>query len=290
MKEIVIISGKGGTGKTSITASLTALAQNSVIVDCDVDAADLHILLSPEVEKRERFISGKLAAIKQDQCKNCGICVKHCKFGAIRSVDGTWKVDSAMCEGCGLCDFLCPAGAIDFQPRDCGEWFKSKTKYGPMIHAKLGIAAENSGRLVSLIKEEAKKCAQENGKNLILVDGPPGIGCPVIASISGADCVLVITEPTMSGIHDLNRALELTDHFGIETLVAVNRYDINPDNARKIKKICFGSKAKYVGKISSDQSMVDAQIQGKSIVEYGNSKCIKEIENIWFNVKNWVEQ
>ncbi len=290
MKEIVVISGKGGTGKTSITASFAALAGNCITVDCDVDAADLHILLNPEIKEQNRFISGKLASIDSDLCIDCGKCKSKCNFDAIRQKDNKYYIESSLCEGCGLCNFICPAGAIKFESRDCGEWYKSETKYGPMVHAKLGIAAENSGRLVSLIRDEAKKWANQIDCDLILIDGPPGIGCPVISSISGVDGVLVITEPTFSGIHDLERILELTKHFKIDTMVAVNKFDINTDNTRKIKKMCFASDAKYVGKISSDQGMVNAQMQGMSIVEYGNSKCVKEIENIWFNVKNWVEQ
>lgn len=290
MKEIVIISGKGGTGKTSITASFAALADKCVTVDCDVDAADLHILLNPEIKKQSRFVSGKLASIDQQLCTDCGKCFAKCNFEAIRQNGEKFYIEPSMCEGCGLCNYICPAGSIKFEARDCGEWYKSSTKYGAMFHARLGIAAENSGRLVSLIRDEAKRWAQETGNDLVLIDGPPGTGCPVISSISGADCVLVITEPTLSGIHDLERILDLTKHFKIDTLVAVNKFDINCENTLKIKKMCFASDAKYVGKISNDQSVVDAQIQGMSIVEYGKGKCVKEIENIWFNVKNWVEQ
>ncbi len=293
MKEIVVLSGKGGTGKTSLTASFAALANNAVLADCDVDASDLHILTQPEVQLTTPFISGNLAKIIPYECNGCNLvshkrCIQHCKFNAIKITDDGLAIDPALCEGCGVCVYLCPNNAIKFNPRNCGEWYSSKTRHGPMIHAKLGIAAENSGRLVTLVRSEAKKAAQQINADLILVDGPPGIGCPVIASITGSDCVVVVTEPTVSGIHDLKRILELTNHFKIMTFVVVNRFDINRDNTTTIKKICFASDAKYVGKISSTDEMTQAQIAGKSIIEYKKSKAGKEIEDIWFHISTWI--
>lgn len=288
MKEIVVVSGKGGTGKTSITAAFAELAKNAVLADCDVDAADLHILLHPEIKQTTPFISGKIATIIQSACTGCNKCLQHCNFNAIKENDDGLIIDHALCEGCGLCVHLCPANAITFDQRNCGEWYLSSTKRGPMVHAKLGIAAENSGRLVTLVRSEAKKVAQDTGADLILVDGPPGIGCPVIASITGADCVVVVTEPTLSGIHDLKRILELTKHFKIDTFVVINRHDINHKNAIDIKQLCFASDAKYAGKISVTKEMNQAQMAGKNIIEFGKSKARKEIEDIWFHISTWV--
>ncbi len=288
MKEIIVLSGKGGTGKTSLTASFAALAKNSVLVDCDVDASDLHILMQPEIQQTTQFVSGNLALIVPYECNGCNKCVQHCKFNAIKTTDDGLAIDPALCEGCGVCVHVCPNNAIKFNPRNCGEWYSSSTRFGPMVHAKLGIAAENSGRLVTLVRSEAKKAAQRTNADLILADGPPGIGCPVIASITGSDCVVVITEPTVSGIHDLKRVLELTSHFKILTFVVINRFDINRDNTTVIKKICFASDAKYVGKISTTEEMNQAQMAGKSIVEFKKCKAKKEIEDIWFHISTWI--
>ena len=234
MKELVVISGKGGTGKTSITASFAVLADRPVIADCDVDASDLHLVLSPQIKECHEFRSGHEAVIRQDDCIGCGECLSHCRFKAVQ-VSGKpgqraqFFIDPVSCEGCGVCVRFCPEHAIDFPERLCGEWMISETRCGPMVHARLGTAAENSGKLVSTVRREAKRIAKENNSPLIITDGPPGIGCPVIASVTGASLVLAVTEPTVSGEHDLKRVLSLARHFSIPALVCVNKWDINPE-------------------------------------------------------------
>ena len=244
VKEIVVISGKGGTGKTSITAAFAALAENAVLADCDVDAADLHLILQPQVGQTHDFSGGKQAQVRAEACIGCRRCVEVCRFGAVKVSDignniatRTYAVDPVACEGCGVCVHFCPVKAIDFKEAINGQWFVSETRFGPMVHAKLGIAEENSGKLVTLLRKEARRIAEENGRTLVIVDGSPGIGCPVIASISGADRVLVVTEPTLSGQHDLERVIDLAEHFGIPALVCINKWDINPDIAARIETI-----------------------------------------------------
>ena len=241
MKELVVISGKGGTGKTSIAAAFTSLAQKAVVADCDVDAADLHLVLSPTIKQESDFSGGKQAAIIAEKCIGCGRCAKMCRFEAIHFngrgndvVAKTYTVDPFSCEGCKVCVEFCPVDAIDFKAAINGHWFISDTRFGPMVHAQLGIAEENSGKLVTLIRREAKRIAEEQNKDLLIIDGSPGIGCPVIASITGSDVVLVVTEPTLSGKHDLERVAQLTANFGIKTLVCINKADINPEMSRSI--------------------------------------------------------
>ncbi|MGB7629601.1 MAG: ATP-binding protein, partial [Candidatus Deferrimicrobium sp.] len=224
MKELVIISGKGGTGKTSLTASFVVLADRPVIADCDVDAADLHLVLSPRINERHEFRSGHEAVIRQDDCNGCGTCLADCRFDAVRmngkaAGNATFVIDPVACEGCGVCIRFCPEKAIDFPERPCGEWMISETRCGPMVHARLGVGAENSGKLVSTVRREARRIAEEEHRFLVIVDGPPGIGCPVIASVTGATHVLAVTEPTVSGEHDLERVLSLTRHFSIPAAV-----------------------------------------------------------------------
>jgi len=287
MKEIVIISGKGGTGKTSITSSFASLAENVVLADCDVDAADLHLILDPEVKAVNDFISGNLAVIKSEECLGCEVCLDVCKFDAvIRQGDGSFKIDANSCEGCGVCVEFCPAPIIEFPQRHCGQWFESQTRYGAMVHAKLGIAAENSGRLVSMVRQEAKRIAEEQKADLIIVDGPPGTGCPVIASITGADAVVVVTEPTLSGLHDLKRTMKLTAHFGIKTFVCVNKWDINPQNTADIERFVESSGCQFIGKIPYSKEVTKAQIEGKSIIESGTEEIKTHIITIWENLNS----
>ncbi|ARN57071.1 ATP-binding protein [Sedimentisphaera salicampi] len=282
MKELVVISGKGGTGKTSLTSSFAALAEKSVLADCDVDAADLHLILEPNIKQTTDFISGNEAIIDADKCLGCGACWQKCRFDAIDRVDvGQYRVDSSMCEGCGVCVEICPADAVDFPDSNCGQWFISDTRFGPMVHAKLGIAAENSGKLVSVVREEARKLAQNRSSELIVVDGPPGTGCPVIASITGTDAVLVVTEPTMSGIHDLERVRSLTKHFDVPTFICVNKWDLNPENTKQIEKIAEESGCHFVGKVPYTKEITAAQVQGKSVIESGSEELKKNIKEIW---------
>ncbi|MDP8241385.1 MAG: ATP-binding protein [Candidatus Hatepunaea meridiana] len=288
MKELVVISGKGGTGKTSIVASFAALAKQSVLADCDVDAADLHLILAPDVRLSEEFYGGKVAAIDPDVCNECGICCESCRFDAIREpvdTNSQYTVDPIACEGCGVCKFVCPVDAVDLVDRKSGDWFISETRFGPMVHAKLGIAAENSGKLVALVKTNAQRIASERGLDLVIVDGSPGIGCPVISSITGADLVLIVTEPTMSGQHDLARVSDLTVHFNIPTMVCVNKWDINPNIYSNIQEWCEDRSLDVVGKIDYDRSVTEAQVAGQSIIEFGNGKVPSEIKQMWNRIQ-----
>jgi len=246
MKELVVISGKGGTGKTSIVAAFAALAKKAVLADCDVDAADLHLVLNPTVKQTYDFSGGKQASIIAEKCIGCGKCRDMCRFDAINLngdrndvIEKTFTIDPVSCEGCKVCVEFCPVDAIEFNDHINGQWFVSDTRFGPMVHAKLGIAEENSGKLVTLIRKEAKKIAQEQKRNLLIVDGSPGIGCPVIASITASDLVLVVTEPTLSGKHDLERVAQLTANFGIKTLVCINKADINPEMRQTRVESCW---------------------------------------------------
>ena len=286
MKEIVVISGKGGTGKTSITAALASLASNSVLADCDVDAADLHLVLEPTIKQRSDFSGGNQALISTKDCTGCGKCAEMCKFDAIKYDDkaGIYSVDPISCEGCKVCVEFCPANAIAFNPAINGQWYISDTRFAPMVHAKLGIAEENSGKLVALIRKEAKKIAEQQKKELIIVDGSPGIGCPVIASITGADAVIVVTEPTLSGKHDLERVVQLTSNFGIKTLVCINKADINIDMTKEICKSAAESGLKVIGEIPYDDAFTKAQIMKATLIEYTASKVSTDIKKMWQKV------
>ncbi|HBI16141.1 MAG TPA: (4Fe-4S)-binding protein [Desulfobulbaceae bacterium] len=285
MQELVIISGKGGTGKTSVTASFAVLAERPVIADCDVDAADLHLILAPGVRERHEFRAGHEAVIRPEQCIACGACSRLCRFDAVRTDTGrdgdcSFAIDPVACEGCGVCVRFCPEHAIDFPERVCGEWMISDTRCGPMVHARLGVAAENSGKLVSTVRQEARRLAEQNGHPLILVDGPPGIGCPVIASVTGASLVLAVTEPTVSGEHDLERVLSLTRHFRIPTAVCVNKWDLNPRMTEHIEAKARQAGARIAGRIRYDRAVTLAQMQEKAVVET-DAPCVEDICAIW---------
>lgn len=285
MRELTVISGKGGTGKTSLTASFALLADRPVITDCDVDAADLHLVLSPRVVERHEFRSGHEAVIRGEQCAGCGVCQTLCRFNAVTRVEipggeAEYRIDPVACEGCGVCVRFCPQQAIDFPERLCGEWMVSETRGGPMVHARLGVAAENSGKLVSTVRREARRIAEERDRPLILVDGPPGIGCPVIASVTGATLVLVVTEPTVSGEHDLERVLSLTRHFHIPTAVCVNKWDLNPDMTERIEEKARRAGARCVGRIRYDRAVTRAQLDGRAVVET-EAPSANDMRNIW---------
>ena len=291
MKELVVISGKGGTGKTSIVASFAALAKNAILADCDVDAADLHLVLEPKVKQTFDFSGGKQASIIAEQCTGCGKCKDLCRFDAINfdgpandTVGKTFTIDPISCEGCKVCVEFCPVDAIEFNDSINGQWFISDTRFGTMVHAKLGIAEENSGKLVFLIRKETKRIAEEQKKDLIIIDGSPGIGCPVIASITGADLVLIITEPTLSGKHDLERVAELATGFKIPTLVAINKFDLNPDMATQIEEDSRKRNIKVIGKIRYDKAFTKAQIMKCSVVEYTGGAVTEDIKALWRNV------
>ena len=280
MKELVVVSGKGGTGKTSIVASFAALTKNSVFADCDVDAADLHLILAPEVRKINNFRGRDKATIINEKCTGCGICLDNCRFDAI-SAEPDYTIDQISCEGCGVCQYLCPEEAVEMIPSLSGEWYVSNTRFGPLIHAKLGIAEENSGKLVNQVRLQAKLLAENRSADFIIVDGSPGVGCPVISSVTGADMVLVVTEPTVAGEHDLRRILELTDHFKIPAGICINKCDLNPSICQSIEKCAAGRNGVVLGKIHYDDVFTKAQIHAQSVVEYGNGNTTREIIELW---------
>jgi MinD superfamily P-loop ATPase len=291
-KELVVISGKGGTGKTSLAASFAALAKKTVISDCDVDAADLHLILNPQIKERGDFSGGVTAEIEQEKCTACGKCKQECRFLAIREETfpdkSIFSIDHLACEGCGVCYLVCEDKAVKIEDAVNGEWFISETRFGPMSHAKLGIAEENSGRLVSLVREKQNQLAEEASINEALIDGSPGTGCPVIASLTGSTYALVVTEPTVSGIHDLDRILKVIEHFGIPPGVAVNKYDLNIEITEKIKLLAQDYNAEFIGVIPYDKIITDAQMEGLSVVEYTQSSITEVIENIWERVKKFI--
>ncbi len=325
MKELAVISGKGGTGKTSLAAAFAVLARRPVIVDGDVDAADMHLLLAPVVRERHDFIGGRRAVIRADDCTGCGLCGTLCRFGAVlrlppggtaASPAGTpldcrlcdyckrtcsvrtdsliremetaagwagrevYVVDASACEGCGVCVRFCPAGAIDFPECRSGEWMVSQTRCGPMVHARLGAAAENSGKLVSTVRREARRIAEEEGRALIIVDGPPGIGCPVIASVTGASLVLAVTEPTVAGEHDLERVLSLARHFELPAAVCVNKWDLDAEAADRIEARALSLGAKVAGRIRYDPAVSRAQIRERTVVEI-DAPCAGDVRTVW---------
>ncbi len=279
MKELAVISGKGGTGKTTITAAFAALAQNKIIVDCDVDAADLHLILDPEIQYRENFFGGKLAEINLMKCIECGKCIEVCQFDAI-SPD--YVVDPIACEGCSVCVHFCPVNAIDFNTQLNGEWYVSNTRFGTLVHARLRVAEENSGKLVTIIRKQAKQIAEEKGLDLIIIDGAPGIGCPVISSITGASGVLLVTEPTLSGLHDLKRVASLAKNFfKIPTFVCVNKFDVNEKLTSEIEDYCRENGLSFVGRIAYDTMVTKAMVAGKSIIEFSDGEVSQAITKIW---------
>jgi MinD superfamily P-loop ATPase len=285
MKELVVISGKGGTGKTSLAASFAVLAKRPVIADCDVDAADLHLVLSPEVHERHEFWSGHEAVIREDLCRGSGVCRALCRFDAVRKTEASdgqarFIIDPASCEGCGVCVRFCPEEAIEFPQRLCGEWMVSDTRCGPMVHARLGVAAENSGKLVSTVRSNARQIAEERDRALVIVDGPPGIGCPVIASVTGASLALVVTEPTVSGEHDLRRALLLARHFDVPAAVCVNKWDLNPEVTERIEAMSRDVGACIAGRVRYDSSVTRAQMQQRAVVEI-DAPSGEDVRLVW---------
>ena len=278
MKQIVIISGKGGTGKTVLTGSFAVLAKNKVMLDCDVDAADLHLLLHPKVKDRHEFRSGQTAVIDKNLCKECGKCISVCRFGAIKA---DYSIEHFSCEGCALCSHICPQEAIHMVENIAGEWFVSDTQYGLFVHAKLGIGEENSGKLVAKIRQIAKELAEKQALDYVIIDGPPGIGCPVIASLSGVDYALIVTEPTLSGLHDAKRVMEVAKHFNIPVKLVVNKYDLNEAMTKRIEEFCRKHDVPVIGKIAFDKDVVKALVVGKTIVEYARCAAGEEVRKIW---------
>jgi MinD superfamily P-loop ATPase len=284
MKELVVLSGKGGTGKTSLTAAFAAMASDCLLCDADVDAADLHLLMQPDVRQRTDFQGGGVAVIDPQRCTECGTCIEMCRWSAIGS---DFVVDEIGCEGCGVCVDFCPEQAIDFPIKTCGQWFISETRFGPMVHARLGIAEENSGRLVTLVRQQARQLAEERGIDLILTDGPPGVGCPVIASVGGATGVVIVAEPTVSGIHDMARAIELCRHFKVPVMVCINKFDLNPDNSATIERMAREGGLPVVGRVPFDQTFTRAMVQGKTLLEYdGTGPAGVCLRQVWQGILN----
>lgn len=293
MKELVVISGKGGTGKTSLVASLAILAKPSVLVDCDVDAADLHLLLEPNILRRENFVAGSKARIKSGHCTACGKCEELCRFDAVYydgpgngRVPKTFRVDSLACEGCGVCVDFCADQAIAFEEETCGQWFESQTRAGPMVHARLAVAAENSGKLVTQLRRTAQQMAKSQGLGLVICDGSPGIGCPVIASLTGASLALIVVEPTMSGLHDFNRIAQLTIQLGVPALLVVNKSDLNPEVAGLLELEAESHAVEPIGRIPYDSAITQAQIAKQSVVEFSDGPASRMIRNLWETVEN----
>lgn len=285
MKQITIISGKGGTGKTSITAALASKMQNTIFTDCDVDAADLYLLLTPEIKQSHSFPGGQTARINQEKCTSCGVCHALCRFDAIQEKNGIYSIIDHSCEGCKLCMHACPEGAIDMLQSQSSEWYDSDTRFGPMIHARLGIGEDLSGKLVSKLREEAREKAKELKADYILTDGPPGVGCPVIASITGTDLGLVITEPTMSGLSDLKRVRELAMQFNLPLKVIINKSDINPEMAKKIEEYCSEHQVEVLAHIPYDKAFLDAMVQQMTLPEFApEHELNKTLEIIYQSV------
>jgi MinD superfamily P-loop ATPase len=280
VKELVVLSGKGGTGKTSIVGSLAVLSKRKVLADCDVDAADLHLLLSPSVKQESEFWSGQVACIDEDRCTECGLCQDLCRFGAIKDL----RVDPVACEGCGFCSHICPVEAITMEENMSGRWFISDTKYGSLVHARLGIAQENSGKLVAVVRQQARQIAEEQKLDYIISDGPPGIGCPVISSLSGASLALLVTEPTLSGMHDLERVLGVCRHFSVPATVCINKYDLNEENTRQIETYCSTQGVELASRIPFDNVVTEALVRGVPVVEYSDGKVSREMGALWQKV------
>jgi len=281
MKELVVISGKGGTGKTTILASFAALAGRSVLADCDVDAPDLYLLLHPAIHHQEEFRAGCVAVIVREPCTRCGRCLEVCRFEAITP---DFSVEALNCEGCGACRVVCPVDAVELRERVAGDWFQGQTRYGPMVYARLRPAEENSGKLVALVRKEARAWADREGIGLLLTDGPPGIGCPVIASLGNAHLALVVTEPTPSGLHDLERALALCRHFRVPAMVCVNKFDLNPSLDKQVRAFCARSQIGVTESIPFDESVPRAIRQGLPLVEFDHGPASRAVATVWEQV------
>jgi len=290
MPEIVIISGKGGTGKTSLTAAFAHLAVEAVVCDLDVDAPDLHLILQPEIDVQEEFISGHEAVIDPATCDGCGLCAEMCRFGAVSDHPSGYKIDPLKCEGCKVCVHFCPTGAIRFPDRHCGEWFVSRTRFGPMVHAQLFPGAENSGRLVALLRQKARELAQKSDRSLILSDGAPGIGCPVISSLSGTGFAVLVTEPTPSGRHDLERVADLCRHFKIPTGVIVNKADLNPENTADIQRWCEAAQTEFLAALPYDPAVTEAMVRRQAVTEFSADGLSADIRRVWRRIAELADQ
>jgi MinD superfamily P-loop ATPase len=288
--EIVVLSGKGGTGKTSLTAAFAQLAQPAVVCDLDVDAPDLHMLLKPEILRQETFRSGHEAIIRPEDCTNCGTCAQMCRFDAVIPGQDAPTIDAMHCEGCKVCVTFCPTDAIDWQLRTCGEWYHSDTRFGRLVHAQLYPAQENSGRLVALLRDQARELARQKQISLILSDGPPGIGCPVISSLSGASFAVLVTEPTPSGRHDLSRIVDLCAHFKVPVGVIINKFDLSDARTAEIKADCAAKGLFLLGQVPYDADVTGAMVAGQTILEYTRGPLAQQVQEIWETIEGHINK
>ena len=283
MRQITVLSGKGGTGKTTLVASLAVFAENLVVTDCDVDAPNLHMLLNPGIMQKQEFKGSKVAVLDESKCIQCQKCEENCRFNAINDL----KIDPVLCEGCGLCAYICLVEAIELREKVCGYAYISKTKYGFMSHARLNPSEENSGKLVTLVRQNARQIAEKENIDLIINDGSPGIGCPVIASVGGVDLGVIVVEPTLSGIHDMERALKMLNHFKVNPLVCINMYDLNIENTKMIETFCGSNRVEVAGKIPFDPLVTEAMVLGKPIAEYSPESTVsEEIKEVFRKILN----
>ena len=296
MKQLVILSGKVGTGKTSVTAAFAHLAAegnmpiHAILADADVDAANLELVLAPRVERREDFWGGQVAHIDPQTCGGCGTCQAVCRFEAVHEKDRSYWVDPVACDGCAACVYQCPEEAISMQPQLAGEWFLSQSRYGPLFHAALRPAQENSGKLVTMVKQHARLLAMDEETPLVLVDGPPGIGCPVISAVSGADLALIVAEPSTAGVHDMQRVLQTSDHFGVRAIVCINKADIYPVGVAEIEAFCERQDIGVVGQIPFDITVTHAMVQGQPVTAYQpDSPASQSLREVWRRVVDALE-
>jgi len=285
VKQMVILSGKGGTGKTFVSASLACIAENAVFADCDVDAANLHLLLGPEVRETYDFTGGRVAEVAEDVCTGCSVCVHKCRFDAI-SMRPKATIDPVACEGCGVCGLVCPVDAVSYRRSDAGQWYVSSTQYGPMVHASLHAGEENSGKLVQQVRERARQEAEEGEKEWVLIDGPPGTGCPVMSAMTGVDFVVLVTEPTVAGAHDLKRVVDLAEHFSIPVGLVVNKSTINPDGVAELREFAEERKIRYLGEIPYDRKVVDSVADLKPYACHYDDEIAAELRSVWDAVRS----
>ncbi len=291
MRQLVILSGKGGTGKTTVAAALAHLASRElavVLADADVDAANLELVLDPDKLETHDFMSGQLALVDPETCSACGVCAEVCRFDAVIPGDEAYRIDSLSCEGCAACFYQCPEEAIRMEEQHAGQWFRSNSRFGPLFHAHLFAGQENSGKLVTLVKQQGRLLALDTGAALLLVDGPPGIGCPVISASAGADVALHVVEPTVSGVHDLARIMATTDHFGVPSLVVINKADLNPARADEIAAFCAEREAALVGRIPYDDAVTEAMVQGRPVTAYTDGPVTEALRDVWEQVKQQI--